>query len=85
MQVLGYRRLIHTLMSSFSVKPVPVRDDNYAYLIVDNTAKIAAAVDPYDVPKVSQAAKELGVKIVSVLTTHHHFDHAGGNQVGVFF
>ncbi|EIN07722.1 hydroxyacylglutathione hydrolase [Punctularia strigosozonata HHB-11173 SS5] len=63
------------------VVPVPVRSDNYAYLLIDEAAKKAAAVDPYDVPKVQEAAKKLGVELVGVLTTHHHHDHAGGNEV----
>lgn len=63
------------------VVPVPVRQDNYAYLIVDDRANKAAAVDPYDVPKVQAAADRLGVSIVAAITTHHHNDHSGGNEV----
>ncbi|KAI0928846.1 hypothetical protein AcW2_004718 [Taiwanofungus camphoratus] len=62
------------------VVPVPVRDDNYAYLLIDDASGKAAAVDPYDVPKVKAAAEKAGVEIVAGLTTHHHFDHSGGNQ-----
>ncbi|EPQ58072.1 Metallo-hydrolase/oxidoreductase [Gloeophyllum trabeum ATCC 11539] len=58
---------------------VPVRSDNYAYLIISEGNK-AAAVDPYDVPKVQAAAQKLGVEIVAAITTHHHHDHSGGNQ-----
>ncbi|KAG6832702.1 hypothetical protein H0H92_012274 [Tricholoma furcatifolium] len=63
------------------VIPVPVREDNYAYLLVDEASKTAAAVDPYDVSKITAAAKEIGVQIVAAITTHHHFDHSGGNKV----
>lgn len=62
------------------VVPVPVREDNYAYLLIDEETKKAAAIDPFDVKKVLSAADEHGVELVSVLTTHHHFDHAGGNE-----
>jgi len=62
------------------VVPVPVRDDNYAYLLIDETTNKAAVVDPYDVAKVTTAAKDLGVQIVAGITTHHHFDHSGGNK-----
>ncbi|THH32996.1 hypothetical protein EUX98_g1195 [Antrodiella citrinella] len=62
------------------VVPVPVRDDNYAYLLIDPPSNKAAVVDPYDVPKVLAAAKELGVDIIACLTTHHHDDHSGGNN-----
>jgi len=66
------------------VVPVPVRQDNYAYLLIDELSNKAAAVDPYDVAKVTTAAANLGVEIVAAITTHHHFDHSGGNKVGQF-
>jgi len=62
------------------VVPVPVRSDNYAYLLIDEPSKKAVAIDPYDVNKVSAAASHEGVQIVGGLTTHHHHDHAGGNK-----
>jgi len=62
------------------IVPVPVRKDNYSYLIVDDAAKEAAAVDPYTPSKVKEAAEQLGVEVVAGLTTHHHNDHSGGNQ-----
>jgi len=62
------------------VVPVPVREDNYAYLLVDERCNKAAAVDPYDVPKVAGAAEKLGVSIIAAITTHHHIDHSGGNE-----
>lgn len=66
------------------VVPVPVRQDNYAYLLIDEPSNKAAAIDPYDVGKVSAAADALGVEIVAAITTHHHFDHSGGNKVPFF-
>lgn len=66
---------------TMKIVPVPVRSDNYAYLLIDETSKTAAAVDPFDVTKVSAAAEEQGVSIVAAITTHHHQDHAGGNKV----
>jgi hydroxyacylglutathione hydrolase len=67
------------------VIPVPVRKDNYSYLIVDDTANEAAAVDPYTPSKVKEAADQIGVRVVAGLTTHHHHDHSGGNQVCFLF
>ncbi|KAF9820171.1 hypothetical protein IEO21_01604 [Rhodonia placenta] len=66
------------------VIPVPVRDDNYAYLLVDEASNKAAAVDPYDVPKVQAAADKAGVEIVAGITTHHHHDHSGGNEATAY-
>ncbi|KAJ3728752.1 Metallo-hydrolase/oxidoreductase [Lentinula raphanica] len=62
------------------IVPVPVRQDNYAYLLIDEASKKAAAVDPYDVNKVIAAAENVGVQLVAGITTHHHFDHSGGNK-----
>lgn len=58
-----------------------MRSDNYAYLLIDEKAKKAAAVDVYDVPAVQAAAQKEGVDIVAGITTHHHYDHSGGNEV----
>jgi len=62
------------------VVPVPVLSDNYAYLLIDESSKKAAAVDPYDVSKVSAAADAHGVQVIAGITTHHHLDHSGGNH-----
>jgi hydroxyacylglutathione hydrolase len=50
------------------------------YLLVDESTQEAAIVDPVEPKKVLSAVKEEGVKLTSVLTTHHHWDHAGGNE-----
>ncbi|KDO26387.1 hypothetical protein SPRG_08190 [Saprolegnia parasitica CBS 223.65] len=59
---------------------IPVLSDNYAYLLVDEATKTAAAVDPVEPHKVLDAAKALNVHLTHVLTTHSHFDHDGGNE-----
>jgi hydroxyacylglutathione hydrolase len=64
-----------------NIVPVPMRKDNYAYLCIDGPSQQAAAIDPYDLPKVKAAADKLGVHLVAAITTHHHFDHSGGNEV----
>jgi hydroxyacylglutathione hydrolase len=46
------------------------------YLLIDESSSQAAAVDPYDVSKLKAAAEKEGVRLTSVLTTHHHPDHA---------
>lgn len=54
-------------------------DDNYGYLICDEEGKVAAAVDVVDPEAVFAAESRAGVSIETVLTTHNHWDHAGGN------
>mmetsp|Transcript_25984 Transcript_25984/g.44703 ORF Transcript_25984/g.44703 Transcript_25984/m.44703 type:complete len:266 (-) Transcript_25984:246-1043(-) len=61
------------------VVPVPVLEDNYAYLIIDEASKISLFVDPAEPTKLLNAAREHEVEPKSVLTTHKHWDHAGGN------
>lgn len=78
----------HRLQASFQhrttnmkIVPVPVREDNYAYLIIDEKLKSAAVVDPFDPIKVIKAAEEENVSLSgAILTTHHHQDHSGGNE-----
>lgn len=50
------------------------------YLLIDEATKECAVVDPVEPNKVLDAVKKEGVKLTSVLTTHHHWDHAGGNE-----
>ncbi|XP_077979648.1 hydroxyacylglutathione hydrolase, mitochondrial-like isoform X2 [Glandiceps talaboti] len=62
------------------VRLLPALDDNYMYLLVDEKSKTAAIVDPVQPEKVVDAVKEENVTLTTVLTTHHHWDHAGGNE-----
>ncbi|XP_019430954.1 PREDICTED: hydroxyacylglutathione hydrolase cytoplasmic [Lupinus angustifolius] len=59
---------------------VPCLQDNYSYLIVDESTKDAAVVDPVEPQKVLEVANLHGLNLKLVLTTHHHWDHAGGNE-----
>lgn len=69
------------------IVPVPVRDDNYAYVVMSTptTAGVrpqAVFVDPYNVDAVRKAAHAEGLQdtdVVGCITTHGHYDHAGGN------
>eukprot|EP00013_Stygamoeba_regulata_P023584 CAMPEP_0177663488 /NCGR_PEP_ID=MMETSP0447-20121125/19942_1 /TAXON_ID=0 /ORGANISM="Stygamoeba regulata, Strain BSH-02190019" /LENGTH=284 /DNA_ID=CAMNT_0019169307 /DNA_START=250 /DNA_END=1104 /DNA_ORIENTATION=- len=61
------------------IVPVPVHQDNYAYLLIDPATGEAAAVDPAQVPPILEAAEREKVNITTILTTHHHWDHADGN------
>ncbi|XP_018318957.1 hydroxyacylglutathione hydrolase, mitochondrial [Agrilus planipennis] len=65
---------------NMKVKVLPALSDNYMYLIIDEKTKEAAIVDPVDPDSVLQAVTEEGVNLTKILTTHHHWDHAGGNE-----
>jgi len=55
-------------------------EDNYMYLVTCPKTNEAAVVDPVDPAKVLKVVQDKGVKLTTVLTTHHHWDHAGGNK-----
>jgi len=48
--------------------------------LIDGRSKQTAVVDPVDPEKVMHKVQQMGLTLVSVLTTHHHWDHAGGNE-----
>ncbi len=60
---------------------VPQLSDNFAYLISDDANGECAVVDCAEADKVLQAVNRLKLKLKSVLTTHWHPDHSGGNAV----
>ncbi|CAL1529695.1 unnamed protein product [Lymnaea stagnalis] len=69
--------ICHTKMK---VKLLPALEDNYMYLIIDETSNQCAVVDPVEPDKVEEAIRQDGLNLTTVLTTHHHWDHAGGNE-----
>lgn len=67
-------------VSSVEVVTVPALSDNFMYLIIDNESKEAAVIDPVKPENLFKEAEKRGAKITTVLTTHSHWDHAGGNK-----
>ena len=63
----------------FDVHIVPILEDNFSYVVMDRSTSEAALVDPADPEPVLAAASSLGANVTAVLTTHHHYDHDGGN------
>ncbi|CAN8068536.1 unnamed protein product [Agarophyton chilense] len=68
------------LSSSVDVHVVPILSDNFSYLIHDKATSTAALVDPAEPEKLLQVAEKLDATVTTALTTHHHWDHAGGNE-----
>ena len=44
------------------------------------TFSVGAVVDPVTPDTVLKAISDSGVKVSQVLTTHHHWDHAGNHS-----
>ena len=59
--------------------PVPALEDNYMYVVIDEETKQCGVVDPVDASAMITAAEREGATITAILTTHSHWDHAGGN------
>lgn len=55
---------------------IPAFKDNYIWLLV--RAGRAAVVDPGDPAPVTERLEALGLRLETILVTHHHADHQGG-------
>lgn len=66
--------------SMYHVYRVSVYTAGFLIQLVDNETNDAAIVDPVEPDKVLAAVQKRSVNLKAVLTTHHHWDHAGGNQ-----
>ena len=53
--------------------------DNYSYLIIDETSKYACVVDPGETAPIKNFVDNNNIKLKYILNTHHHHDHVGGN------
>ncbi|KAL2160660.1 hypothetical protein VTH06DRAFT_1348 [Thermothelomyces fergusii] len=60
------------------------RSDNYAYLVVDDKSKDAVIIDPAHpaevAPVLKKAIQDGSINLKAIINTHHHWDHAGGNE-----
>ncbi|CAG2114750.1 unnamed protein product [Medioppia subpectinata] len=65
--------------NKMKVSLLPALEDNYMYLLIDEKTREAAVIDPVEPNKVLNAIKEENVVLTTILTTHHHWDHSGGN------
>ena len=61
------------------VLPIPCLKDNYAYLLIASSGA-AAIVDASEASPVRDAIAREGVKPAAIWSTHHHWDHVGGNE-----
>jgi hydroxyacylglutathione hydrolase len=60
----------------------PLNEDNYGYLMIDEATNEGIIVDVSNQPQsVFDAVVRENVTVKMVLTTHKHWDHAGGNDV----
>ena len=64
--------------------PILGSGQNYAYIISDPASKTAAIIDPAEPKKLIPILREQiasgEINLTSIINTHHHQDHAGGNR-----
>jgi len=61
-----------------SLRTVPCRSDNYAFLIHDPDTGATAVVDVPEVGPIETALMREGWRLTDILITHHHDDHISG-------
>ena len=62
------------------IEIVPCLQDNYSYLIIDESNNTACVVDPSEAKPIINFINKNNIKLKYILNTHHHFDHTGGNK-----
>jgi hydroxyacylglutathione hydrolase len=65
--------------ATMRVVTVPCLADNYAYLVISSTGE-TAIVDASEAEPVRRAVEREGVTPRFIWSTHHHWDHVGGNE-----
>ena len=65
---------------TIEVHMFPCLNDNYGFLVHEPQSGMTACVDTPEAAAINQALAAKGWKLTHILNTHHHFDHAGGNE-----
>ncbi len=61
------------------IVPVACLSDNYAYLVIGDEGA-AVVVDASEAAPVRGALRREGAHLAAIWSTHHHWDHVGGNE-----
>ncbi len=62
------------------IEIIPCLNDNYSYLLYEESSNIVSIVDPADFDTCARIINKKYNKLDYILNTHHHLDHVGGNQ-----
>ena len=65
---------------ALEVHMFPCLSDNYGFLVHDAETGATAVIDTPEVAPINAALEDKGWQLTHILNTHHHFDHAGGNE-----
>ncbi len=64
--------------SEISIKTVPIRPDNYSYLLT--WGHFVTVIDASEADPILQLVRSRNLQLLAVLSTHHHSDHTLGNM-----
>ena len=62
------------------VEIIPCLNDNFSYIIHDETTNTVGVVDPSEFKPINDVIERKYKKLDYILNTHHHNDHIGGNR-----
>ena len=66
--------------SAIEIHMFPCLQDNYGFLLHNGATNTTATIDTPEVAAIEAALAERGWQLTHILNTHHHYDHAGGNE-----
>lgn len=64
--------------SPLEVELIPILSDNYVFLIKNKLSQTACLVDPGESEICLEYLKRNNLNLLSILITHHHYDHIDG-------
>jgi len=67
------------LKDKMKIEIIKCLQDNYSYLIIDETNQNACVVDPGEAKPIIDFIESRNISLKYILNTHHHYDHIGGN------
>ena len=68
------------MKNNIKIEIIPCLQDNYSYLVIDDTNNNACVIDPSESGPIIDFIEKNKINLKYILNTHHHFDHIGGNK-----
>ena len=68
------------MKNNIKIEIIPCLQDNYSYLIIDESKNDACVIDPSEAKPIINFIEKENINLKYILNTHHHFDHIGGNK-----
>ena len=65
------------MKNNIKIEIIPCLQDNYSYLIIDESSNDACVVDPSEAKPIINFIERENINLKYILNTHHHFDHIG--------